>query len=1036
MLYALEFRLFMARKYGYFTFWFVWLLLVGGSVMPAGAQEKGETGQSPVTLKGTVQDENGLPFVGVNVLVKDTLLGMATDREGRFSLRVPRLPVTLVFSFIGYVRQEVKVSSGEPITVKLLPDVKSMEEVVVTGYGTFKKSAYAGSAARVGSEKLKDVPGVSFQDLLQGNASGVQFISNSGQPGSASSLRIRGMGSYNASNSPLYVIDGVPVQSGDVSSLGWEAGLDIMATLGTADIESITIIKDAAAASLYGSRAANGVVLITTKQGKEGRTDIELKADYGYSDFAMEFRPVMGGGERREYIYNALKAYALKNGSDEMEAMGYADDHIDDYAPVPWCGFVDWDDVLFQKGSYQSYEASLSGGSVALTYYMSLGYLNQEGVTSNSGFERISGRINVAYQATKRLKVGVNHLYSIVNQDVSLEDTYFVAPLSASRTAVTPSDPVYNKDGSWNCDFMGNGDCNPLAYLTYDYDRERVKRVFTTLFAEYEIVDRLKFKSTLNLDDMDVVGKSWSDPKASNGEADNGYLYETVDRHNKLVWSNQLTYKFDLWEDHHFDVLAAYEVDDQNLGYLSGDVANFATGEKNAISNGTKTLAVSGSEKRTRMVSYLSRLNYDYRNKYYFGASFRVDGSSRFHRDHRWGNFWSVSAAYRLIDEPFMAGVLGWLTDLKWRVSYGVNGTLPSDYYGYMGLSSLTSNYLDQPGYQLSQIENQNLKWETSYNLNVGLDFSLWNRLDVTLEYYQRITKNLLMDCPISLTTGFSDYLMNVGKIENKGVELEVGAVLFEEGDFTWRSTLNVSHNRNKVVKLSNGQSEIISNPLIYKEGKSYLTFYMIEFAGINADTGVPQFYTNEKDANGHYLKEITEDPSRANAIVLDKHGEPDVTGGWSNMLRYKWFDLSFLFSYQLGGYAFDSWSWLMENSGADLTINIPTYYRNSWKQPGDRTKYEQYIAYPDVAMNAYYSTRQLHSTDFIRLKTLTLGVTLPKAWCRKLGVQQVRFYTAAKNLWTWAAYDYYDPETVISGETHFNTPPLKSVTFGLHVNF
>ncbi|MDE5761761.1 MAG: SusC/RagA family TonB-linked outer membrane protein, partial [Bacteroides sp.] len=447
-------------------------------------------------VTGTVVDETGEPVIGANVLVKGTANGQITDLNGHFSIKVEQATVTLVVSYVGYVRQEVKATAGRQVKVELHSDANLMEEVVVTGYGTFKKSAYAGSASNLKSDKLQDIPATSFKDLLQGNAPGVQFSSPSGQPGASTSLSIRGMGSFNASNSPLYVIDGVPVRSGSINTMSSDAGLDIMSTINSSDIESVTVIKDAAAASLYGSRAANGVVVITTKNGQAGKPKISLKADWGKSDFAMDYRPVMGGAERRQYIYDGLKTAQLLKGKSEEEATAAADKEIDDFAPVPWCGYVNWDDVMFQKGNHESYEASLSGGTDRFKYYSSLSYLKQEGIAINSGLERISGRLNVDYQATNRLKVGANMLFATVNQDVYGEGTSYTSPFYSSRNAVVPSDAVYNEDGSWNRSFIRNGDRNPALSAAYDYQREYVTRSFNTIYGEYEFLKNLKFRST------------------------------------------------------------------------------------------------------------------------------------------------------------------------------------------------------------------------------------------------------------------------------------------------------------------------------------------------------------------------------------------------------------------------------------------------------------------------------------------------------------------------------------------------------------
>lgn len=1012
-------------------------VLLGGFANASAKSERNDylsLQQQQNVVRGIVADENGEPFIGANVLVKETGKGTITDVNGHFELSVSGR-ATLVVSYIGYVSKEVAATPGKMMNIVLDPDNQMLEEVVVTGYGTFKKSAYAGSASTVKTGELKDVPATSFVDILQGAAPGIQISSASGQPGSSQSINIRGMGSFNASNSPLYVIDGVPVISGDVSTLGTNAGLDIMSTISNQDIESVTVIKDAAAASLYGSRAANGVILITTKKGKVGKASVSVKADWGFSDFAMQYRPVMNGADRREYIYDALKCGQLRDGATEEEAVEYADEEIDTYAPVPWCGYVDWDDILFQHGSHQTYEASVSGGTDKFKYYTSLSYLKQDGITMNSGLERVSGRVNAEYNATKRLKLGANLLFSSVNQDVYSEGTSYTSPFYSSRNCVVPSDAVYNEDGSWNREFIRNSDRNPLLSMTYDYKREYITRTFNTIYGEYEFIPNLKFKSTLSYDYNINKGVDWADPRTSNGDDTNGSMYKSMYERTKMVWANQLTYNVTIKDDHHLDALVGYEIDDQHRDYVSGERTNFANYEKSALSNGATLTDAGGSDTRTRLVSYLGRVNYDYKNKYYVGGSLRVDGSSRLAASSRWGTFWSLSAAWRVTEENFMESYKDWLSEMKLRASYGVNGTLPSDYYGYYGLSSLSNAYIGDPAYTLSQIANNDLSWETNYNLNIGVDLSFWNRLNVTLEYYTRTTKNLLMDYPTSLATGFESYLLNIGEVKNKGFELEITSKNFNTKDFSWNTTFNIAHNKNKIVTLDGYQTEIASGSQIHKVGYSYRTFYLIEFAGVNPENGSPLFYTNDTDESGNYIKEVTEDADVANRIPM-KHAEPTVTGGLSNTLRYKWFDLNFMISYQFGGYSYDNWAQKTEHGGADLEANIPIYYKNSWKQAGDVTNIELFIEDPDYSMQDYATSRRLHSSDFIRLKNLTLGFTLPKSWIKNTGIDNVRLYASGNNLLTWASYDYYDPEAVSAGTAIWGTPPLKTITFGVNLNF
>ena len=717
------------------------------------------------------------------------------------------------------------------------------------------------------------------------------------------------------------------------------------------------------------------------------------------------------------------------------EAVAYANGEIDSFAPTPWCGYVNWDDILFKKGSHQNYELSVSGGNEKIKYYTSMEYLKQEGIALNSGLDRISGRLNVEYEASSWLKLGANIMLATVTQDVNAEGTTYTSPFYSSKSAVTPSDPVYNEDGTWNREFIRIGDRNPRLSAEYDYQREYVTRAFNTTFAEFSFTKDLKFRTTLSYDFNAIKGKDWSDPRTSNGDDVNGQMVTKFYERKKLVWKNHLTYMKTFAELHNFDALIGYETDSYDSDYLSGTATNFATYDKCDISNGMKTESVSGNASAYRLVSYIAKANYNYDNKYYVGASWRLDGSSRLASENRWGNFWSASAAWRINKEDFMQNA-DWLSDLKLRASYGVNGTLPSDYYGYYGYSSLTNGYLEQPGIVQSQLANSELSWETNYNFNVGIDFGILDdNLNFTLEYYTRTTKNLLMDRPISMTTGFSSYLMNIGEVLNNGVELGISSVNFSRKDFTWTTDFSISHNKNKIVELDGIQQEIIDGSQIRKVGYSYRSFYLIEFAGINPDTGTAQYYTNELDANGNYIKDITEDASKANYIPY-KHAEPVISGGLSNSLRYKWFDLNFMFTYQLGGYSYDNWAQKTEHSGNDPEANIPSYYSERWQQAGDITMYERFIVNNDNTMASYRNTRRIHSTDFLRLKNITFGFTLPKQWTQKIAVNQLRVFFSSANLLTWAKYDQYDPEAVYNGTAIWGTPPLKTYTFGVNINF
>ncbi|MDR0371293.1 MAG: TonB-dependent receptor [Prevotellaceae bacterium] len=984
---------------------------------------------------GTIVDDTGEPLIGVNVLVKGTTQGAITDIDGRFELPATQQTVTLVCSFIGYATVETTVRTGEHVRIVLKEDDLTLDEVVVTGYGTFKKSAYAGSASTVKVENMEDIPATSFAQLLQGSAPGVQISSSSGAVGGSNSIMIRGVGSFNASTNPLYVIDGVPVLSSISTNI--DGGTDIMSTLNNSDIENITVIKDAAAASLYGSRAANGVILITTKSGKEGKAAFSLKGDWGFSDYATRYREVMDGPERRATIWEGLYNQAIYlNGKTPQEATAYADGDIDKYAPVPWSGWEDWEAALFRRHApYQNYDFSASGGDKKLSYYMSAAYTNQKGIIRQQDFSRITGRLNVKYDMTPRLQLGANILYSLLKQSGSAEGSTYTSPVYATRHKVSASDPIYNEDGTYNIHFLANDNRNPKSQLDLNHKRQQANRTFNTVFANYKFIPGLVFNTTFSLDQMNAKYSGWSDPRSTDGARDNGVLNANSYQYQTIVWKNNLTYNATFNDFHHLDLLGGYEVEQYKRTNIAGTVKDFATVDKPQLSNGANVTALSGNERTRRLLSYIGRLNYDYRNRYYFGGSLRLDGTSRLHRSSRWGTFWSVSAAWRPTAESFMEPVSDVLTDLKIRASFGTNGTQPSEDFGYMSLVGFKYAYNGKPGMLEYQIGNERLSWEKNHNLNIGVDFNLFGRVSTTVEFYNRNTADLLLDMPLSRTTGFSSMLTNIGKVNNKGIEVSINAGIFKTADFLWNSALNFGHNKNKIVDLG-GQQEIVGTYTIRKVGLPYYMFYVKEFAGINPESGYARYYVNGEngiDKDGNRL--ITENPNEANYIV-HKGADPTLSGGWTNTFKYKWFDLNFMLTFSLGGYSYDNAAQRLEHGGVESEHAISAIYSNRWKNPGDRTNMELFMMGNPNAMHKVVNSRRIHSTNHLRLKNLTFGVSVPGKWVQKIRLENVRAYFSAVNLLTFAKYDMYDPETPKNGVVYFEAPKMKTLTFGLDIKF
>ena len=1003
-------------------------LMVGAGVTPPihASNANVSISQQAKKVTGTVTDAKGEPLLGVNVVVKGTTNGTITDLDGKYSLEVEPNSI-LVVSYIGYVSQQIP-ASGEVVNVTLKEDTQNLDEVVVVGYGTQQKKDITGSVAVVDTKDLLASSGSSATQQLQGKAAGV-YIGQTGSPGSPSMVRIRGINTVN-DNGPLYVIDGVSTRNQDLS------------TLNPNDIESMQVLKDASSAAIYGAQAANGVILITTKQGSKGRTRVTLNASAGFSDAAVDFRPTLNGEQRRELLYEGLVNYAQDQIAKDPASFTqtpeeYANANIGAYTSVPALGYTDWKDVLMRQAVHQNYEASVSGGSENTTVYSSLGYQKQEGLVENSSMERYSGRFNVQQKIGKRGEAGANLMFSQVNQEMNEERTSSINPFYCMAVATPPSYPVFNEDGSYANTYPGTN-VNPLRDMRTDYNRVRMTRIFGTAHGAVEIIKGLKLKEVLSYDysiqkDARYFNAlSGAGPKSgSDAQSSKGFI-----EYGKLISSTSLNYVRTFANKHHLDVLAAYEAESFQTDNAAGEKSKMPSDQIIEPDNAAVINSFVSSTQDYRLLSYLTRLNYDYDNRYYIAGSFRRDGSSRLAPEHRWGNFWSVSGMWHLGAEDFMKAVKPVLSDVKIRASYGVNGNQPGSYYGYMGLYSYGKNYMDNPGSYESTQANPNLKWEKNYNMNLGLDLAFIDRIFVTLEYYNRDTKDLLYNRPISATTGFLNYLGNLGQLNNKGVELEVRSLNISNADFNWTTVLNLTHNKNKIVALDGNLDQVVeSSWFIRKIGLPFNTFYVKEFAGVDPSSGNALYYKNTEDENGNLDRTLTQDVNEAQAVPY-KQVDPKISGGLTNILSYKWFDLAFTLSYSLGGYSFDKTGTYIETDGAsEGNRNLPIYELDRWQKPGDITDIPRFVLGRSDKVSGG-SSRFVHSTDHLRLKNLTFGFTLPHNWTDKVLLDKVRVYFSGSNLLTWAKWKQYDPEVPVSGEVFCETPPMRTFSFGVEVNF
>lgn len=793
----------------------------------------------------------------------------------------------------------------------------------------------------------------------------------------------------------------------------------------------MTVIKDAAAASLYGSRAANGVIVITTKKGTAGKTSFNFKSSFGFSDMAINYRPVLNGEARRELLHLGLSNYFMANGENATpeSSLAYADKNIDKYAARPWSGYTDWKDLLFKNGSHQNYEFSAQGGSEKTKFYSSMSYTKQDGITSNSGFERMTGSANINHTAD-RIKLDFNSMVSYSNQNQVAEGTSYGSPIMVATMTGSPSNYPYNEDGSFSTDFPALNGANIVQTMKYNYDRNSVFRSMSTASVSWNIWDNLRIKEVFNFDFNQANNRVWWDPRTQDGKDSHGVYQRYMMNRSKWSSQTQLTYDKVIAEKHAIDALLGFETEDYKLDYVYANGSNYP-GYLPEIAN-AGTSRSSSSKSKYRMTSMLGRLNYTYDNKYYLSGSYRRDGSSRLARDSRWGNFWSVSGSWRMTEEAFMEDYRDILTDVKIRASYGVNGTQPSDYYGYMGVYSYGANYNGKPGASETSFYNPDLSWEKNYATNIGFDVSLWNRLTVSFDWYNRDTKDLLLDQPISQITGIGSILKNVGSMRNRGFEFEIKSTNIDKNDWFWSTSLNLGHNKNTLTKLDGFQQEIIGSVTINKVGQPYYSFYGYEYAGVDPATGKESYYINDGSENS---RNTTTSITEAKKGIIGS-AEPKVSGGLTNSVSWKDIDLNFTFTYSFGGKAYDRARWLHSNGGTDhYDGNIPSYYKigDMWQKPGDHAKLPQF-AYNNVQVE---SSRWMMSTSHVRLKNITLGYSLPGNIIRKAGLSKVRAYASASNLFTIKSKDLYvDPEVPANGLVMFETPALRTVTFGIEVGF
>lgn len=998
--------------------------------------------QTQVT--GTVvSGNNGEPVIGASVKVVGTTQGTVTDIDGKFKISVPANSKIEV-SYVGMRTKTVAAQAN--MLIKLDNDDKMLDEVMVVAYGTAKKSSFTGSAQVMKDKDFSGDKG-SLIKSLDGKMAGVRVGSSIGDPGANQKIVIRGIGSINGSTQPLYVVDGVALtDDADNNLTSSIRSVSILSSLNPNDIESMTVLKDAAAASLYGSRAANGVVIITTKSGKVGKTRISYDGSVGWTDIA---RPsaveTMNAAELKEYYtYAWQNYYEVVKGQTSAKAAANAAAYVESFFRNS-DGSVDtnWTKEVYRKGFTTDHQIGINGGNEKTKFYVSLGYNNVKGVVRGTDFNRYSGRLNLDHQVNSWLKVGAKQMLSftdtkgIRDQGEQKQGFGTTAPLSI-LFSMDPTAPVTLADGSYNPNaaLKGGKISNPnlmFGQTTSAYAetiQTELMRSLTNLSAEVTLPYNFTLKEVFGYDYLDNRTLEYWAPESVNGASMNGMGQRWNFTNKTLTSSTTLNYA-NQWGKHHFDGLLGYEIEKQKLFYLTAQAQNYSTNKLPELSNGVAN-DNSSSVYDANMISWLGRVNYNYDDKYYGSLSYRRDGSSRLAKDNRWASFWSVSGAWRLSGEEFLKNN-ALFSDLKLRASFGTNGNLPTDYYGYMGTFSTTGGYVSSPAIYWAQRLNSDLGWEKSYNFNVGFDWTLYNKVTLSLEYYNKLTKDLLFEVPTSYVTGFSTVWRNLGELKNKGLEFTVSSQNIRNKNFSWTTDFNLTWQSVKVNKLPDGEDVQYGDGNMYllREGESMHTFYLPEFKGVNSETGLGEFWIDPLD----HSKGVTNYYSRAGKTIVGK-AVPDVLGGITNRFNYKNFDLSFMISYQFGADMFDYPGYFLTYSdGVRVgSLNMSKYIVGKyWTQPGENAEFPR-----PIKNNPYrsdrFSSREIRSTDNIRVRDITLGYTVPIS---KKFVQNMRVYFRTTNPFLiYAASDAVDPDVDINGYRQTDTPPLRTFQFGVNVTF
>jgi len=978
------------------------------------------------TITGKVTNkETGVAIPAVTVSVRGGVSATQTREDGTFILVVPTSAKTLIFSSVGYARHEVTIGQSNTMDIGLSQgEGEKLDEVVVVAYGTQVSKKLTGSVGTVKGDELENRPFSSVDQALQGKIPGVQSVAPSGQPGGAQTIRIRGVSSVTGVNDPLWVVDGVPVNTGDFSRLTQTT--NALAGINPNDIESVTVLKDAAAAAIYGSRAANGVILVTTKKGRVGKTRLKIDLEQGVADVAFQSEK---GKPLSKDEYFALTNEGLTNaGASQaqrdqvLNALGFNTSYNED-----------WLEHVTRKAPFTNVNVSASGGDLKTTFYTSLGYTTQESPMIGSDFKRYSGNVNMRHKATEKFAISINILGSYTKQNTPTNGGAFRNPVLAGYF-LRPTQNAYNADGTVNYSPVTfNQTFNPLAIVEYDRGLFNNIKTVSTFAAEYEIIKNLKFSSKFGLDYIGIEEETYYNPFFGDARNFGGRVFNYSTRLTNWVWTNMLDYHHDFGvsdEQLGLDVKVGYESQKNKQYQISARGEGVPMTTLVTLPAPSTPSIASGARLDFSQVSLFSIAQLNLGTKYSLSGSFRRDGSSRFGPEHLYGDFWSVGGAWN-IDQASFFPTSNLINALKLRASYGTSGDNRgiTEYEWRSTYAFTTANgYNQQPGSAPGTPGNPDLTWEENKQVNVGLDFSILNtRLSGTVEWYDRKSENLLFNVPPSRTSGFNALKANVGNMENTGWEIGLTGTPVRTRDFTWDISFNISLNKNKVTSLPNNNAVIIAGNLIRKVGYDVNSVNTRAWAGVDPANGNPLWFTDSTH------KTTTSAVPSYREIIGSTN--PKGFGSFSTTLTFKGISLDAQFNYQYGHLVWDNWGFIMWSDGAFGSLNQIKKQLGRWQKPGDETDIPKYI-YGNTNNSNAESSRWYYKEDYIRLRELTLSYQMPKQIIDKIKMSNLMFYVRGNNLWT-KAFDEeipFDPEQGFSGTNNLQVLIQRTLTIGVTI--